>query len=60
MMVKGRRVGARTRRRCGELCDADGSLDDAVDPVDSGTSPDNTTDNPDDGTGISIGIGITL
>lgn len=60
MMMKGRRIGARSRIRCGELCDGDGTLDDAVDPVDAGTSPDDGTDSPDDGGGISIDIGILL
>lgn len=59
-MLKGRRIGARTRQRCGELCDADGSLDGAVAPADPGTAPDDGTDSPDDGGGISIGIGILL
>lgn len=59
-MLKGRRVGSRTRRRCGELCEPDGTLDSAVDPEVVGSSPDETTDSPDDGGGISIGIGILL
>lgn len=58
--IKGRRITARTRLRCGELCEPDGTLESVVAPDDPGSSPDDTTDDASDGTGITIGIGITL
>lgn len=56
--ASGRRIGARSRLRCGNLCDSDGTLDSNVDPTDPGSDP--TAGDGDTGIGISLGVSLTL
>lgn len=57
MPMQGRRIGARSRLRTGNLMADDGTLADVVDPITPGSDPDDAAPSPPL---IDIGISIGL
>lgn len=56
MLTNGRRIGARSRYRTGNLMASDGTVADVVNPPEPGSDPETTTDP----SFIDISIGILL